>query len=69
MPDTAGNVGQLAQFAEEWRDMQARADDARKRLAANAKQAHAVGMSAYRIAQITGAAPDTVAKWLRATNN
>lgn len=55
----------LAHIAEEWRDLQARADDARESVAAAARDAHEGGMSAYRIAKATGAAPDTVRKWLQ----
>lgn len=63
---TITSGGELTRLATSWRDAQAAETAARETLAAAAREAHAQGMSAYRIAKITGAASDTVAKWLRA---
>ena len=55
----------LAELATTWRESQTSEAAARDALAAAARTAHEGGMSAYRLAQITGAAPDTVRKWLQ----
>ena len=55
----------LATLASRWRESQSAEHVAREALAEAAREAKAAGMSAYRISQVTGAAPDTVAKWLR----
>ena len=59
------HAARLAHFAEEWKNLQARAEDAREALAQAARDASAEGVTAYRIRAITGAAPDTVRKWLQ----
>lgn len=55
----------LQELATTWRESQTAEESAREALATAAREAKAHGMSAYRIGQLTGAASDTVAKWLR----
>lgn len=56
---------QLSGLAAEWRETQEAESAAREALAQMARIARDEGTSAYRIGQLTGAASDTVAKWLR----
>lgn len=55
---------QLAELATTWREAQQGAEQAREALATAARAAHAGGMSAYRVQQLTGASEPTVRKWL-----